>query len=69
MKDLQKSLPGEAPWIFWQVLEAGQLLQTPPGFVRAKGLMFALIFDILCPTLRNIHVEQAMRYGEPFAQP
>ena len=36
-KDLQKSLPNEEPWICWRVLKAGQMLQTPPGCVRAEG--------------------------------
>ena len=36
-KDLQKSLPEQPPWLCWHVLKPGQLLQTPPGFVRAEG--------------------------------
>ena len=25
------------PWLFWRVLEPGELVQTPPGFIRAEG--------------------------------
>ena len=46
ISDLQKSLgPDSTSWVFWQILEPGQVLITPPAHVRAEG---ASIVHALC---------------------
>ena len=67
ISELQASLPEDGPWVFWQVMDAGQMLMTPPGHVRAEGISMVInllrihdsiklclclcVFSCVCPLL------------------
>ena len=41
LQELKRSMPGDTAWVSWHILKPGEILATPPGYIRAEGDLLA----------------------------